>query len=290
MADCLDAILKIDYPRHLFEVVVVDDGETVPEGSLAPFAGEIDIVLCPQPQRGPATARNTGARLSKSAYLAFLDDDCLPERDWLKNFAENFKADPELLLGGKTINALPDNIYSTASQLLVDFLYEYFKQKDSENHFFTSNNIAISRSGFQKLNGFDPSFPLPAAEDRDLCRRWRKMGGRLRFIPAARISHAHNLNFRGFLRQHFNYGRGAFHFHKLRSIDENSKITPEPLGFYKKLLFYPFRARGKRAGTALFVLFLLTQISTVSGFFYQKLKERRLKKDATGVKTGAGHR
>jgi GT2 family glycosyltransferase len=261
--------------------VVVDDGETVPEELISPFAREINIVLCPQRQSGPATARNAGAKLSKSNYLAFLDDDCLPERDWLKNFAENFKADPELLLGGKIINALPDNIYSTASQLLVDFLYEYFEQRDSQNHFFTSNNIAISRVGFQKLNGFDQSFPLPAAEDRDLCRRWRRMDGSLRFVPAARINHAHNLNFRGFLRQHFNYGRGAFQFHKLRLIDENQNIAPEPLGFYKKLLFYPFRATKKRFRTTLFVLFLFTQMATVSGFFYQKLKERRLKKDLT---------
>jgi len=280
LAACLDALRRLDYPRHLFEVVVVDDGETVPEELIAPFAEELRIVLYPQRQSGPATARNAGAGLSKSDYLAFLDDDCLPEKDWLKSFAENFKVDPEALLGGKTVNALPGNIYSTASQLLVDFLYEYFKRKESENLFFTSNNIAVSTTGFQKLNGFDPSFPLPAAEDRDFCRRWRKTGGRLRFIPAARIKHAHKLNFRGFLRQHFNYGRGAFHFHKLRSLDEHKKITPEPLGFYRKLLFYPFQAAGKKAGAPLFILFFITQISTVAGFFYQKLKDPRVKKDA----------
>lgn len=270
LADCLTSIRKIDYPGHLFEVVVVDDGATVSEELIVSFAQEISVVWCRQKQAGPATTRNNGARLSKSEYLVFLDDDCLPAEDWLQNFAETLKINPNYLLGGKTLNALPSNIYSTASQLLVDFLYEYFLQNDSKNYFFTSNNIAISKANFQKLNGFDQSFPLPAAEDRDLCQRWRKIGGELQFVPAARILHAHNLNFRKFWRQHFNYGRGAFHFHKLRTLDENQKIELEPISFYKKLLLYPFRDRGKRVGIRLFVLFLISQIATVSGFLYQK--------------------
>lgn len=253
-------------------MIIVDDGQTIPGELRESFRHQLNITLHSQKQTGPATARNNGASLSNSEFLAFLDDDCWPDADWLHSFTETFQQNPNHCLGGKIGNALPDNVYSTASQLLVDFLYDYFSQNESKISFFTSNNMAISRANFEKLNGFDQSFPLPAAEDRDFCRRWKKEGGELKFVESAQVFHAHHLSWRKFWRQHFNYGRGAFHFHKLRALEESGGIKPEPLSFYRELLLYPFKKKTVPKKARLSFLFLISQIATVSGFFYQKLK------------------
>ncbi len=270
LAQCLAAISKIVYPRELFNVIIVDDGATVSEQIAAPFREKLNIIWHAQTQTGPATARNNGVKLSEANFLFFLDDDCLPDENLLQICAEEFKKNANLMLGGKIINALPNNIYSSSSQLLVDFLYDYFTQNNSEIQFFTSNNLAISRENFQKINGFNESFPLPAGEDREFCWRWRELGGALQFVTDAKIFHAHRLNCREFWSQHFKYGRGAFHFHTLRAATDDGKIKFEPIKFYRTLLSFPFKTFGILRGIPAASLFVVSQIANVLGFLYQK--------------------
>ncbi|MBE3604183.1 glycosyltransferase family 2 protein, partial [bacterium] len=63
------------------ETIVVDDGST--DSTRAILAGFGDhIRTIHQPNRGPAAARNVGARLAAGEYLAFLDadDEWMPEK------------------------------------------------------------------------------------------------------------------------------------------------------------------------------------------------------------------
>jgi GT2 family glycosyltransferase len=103
--------------------------------------------------------------------LAFTDDDCQPLPNWLDRFAASLATASKAMIGGKTINALVDKPYSTASQKLIDYLYEDYNPLKGKIAFFASNNVAMSKSGFHNLGGFDVSFPLAAAEDRDFCDR-----------------------------------------------------------------------------------------------------------------------
>ena len=117
LANCLAAIAQLDYPRDRFEVIVVDDGSDASlEPVVTPLQEQIDITLLRQKNAGPAAARNRGAAQARGQFLAFTDDDCQPTTNWLTQFAENFATAPQSLLGGKTINALVNNPYSTASQ------------------------------------------------------------------------------------------------------------------------------------------------------------------------------
>ena len=60
-----------------FEAVVVNDGETDISAVLAEFAGRLNLVAVEHSVRrmGLSAARNTGIRLSRGEYLAYLDDD-----------------------------------------------------------------------------------------------------------------------------------------------------------------------------------------------------------------------
>ncbi|MSS71915.1 MAG: glycosyltransferase [Candidatus Latescibacteria bacterium] len=127
LAVCLDALTGLVYPRDRFEVIVVDDGSrTPPEEVVAPFRDRLNLTLLTQPNAGPATARNTGAARARGEVLAFTDDDCVPAPDWLGRLAERFDLSPDPMIGGQTVNMFPDNLYSTASQLLITYLYTYY--------------------------------------------------------------------------------------------------------------------------------------------------------------------
>jgi len=122
------------------------------------------------------------------------------------------------------------------------------------------------------MGGFDTSFPLAAAEDREFCDRLRRQGRRLLYVRDAVVAHAHPLTFGGFLRQHFNYGRGAFQFHCIRARRDQAPIQVEPVSFYVDLLRLPLTL--KRRTVRLMGLVFLSQVANAVGFYFGKLTSR----------------
>ena len=272
---CLRHLAALAYPLDRFEVIVVDDGSPEPvEEDIAPIGGELAVTVARQERSGPARARNVGADLAQGRYLAFTDDDCRPTPGWLAGFAAQFVETPAAALGGATVNALPENICSTASQLLCDYLYAYHNADPEHARFFTSSNLALPADVFHDVGGFDTSFTLPAAEDRDLCDRLLRRNLRLVYVPAAVAYHAHPLTLAAFLGQHFRYGRGAFRFRSLGRAMGLDRDRLEPPIFYAELVGFPFgRAPAGRA-TALAGLLALSQVANVAGFSRELLAER----------------
>jgi len=270
---CLCSLARLDYSRNQFEVIVVEDGSKMPLDALAaPFQDSLNITLITQPHAGPATARNTGAARAKGKYLAFIDDDCTVAPDWLQVLAERIATKRDLAIGGLVINTLTDNVYSSASQLLIYYLYDYFSANNKQGFFFTSNNLTIPADYFSSISGFDTTFPLAAGEDRELCDRWLHYGYRLIYVKEAIVSHAHKLAPSTFFRQHFNYGRGAFHYHQIRCRRNQSQIRPEPISFYLNMLRYPFsKVDGPRA-LLLVMLLIVSQVANTTGFFGEMAK------------------
>ncbi|MEO0533207.1 MAG: glycosyltransferase [Cyanobacteria bacterium P01_A01_bin.123] len=275
LAQCLQSLTQLDYPRDRFEVIIVDDGSHIALDAIAVrFETHLSISLIRQNNAGPASARNTGAAAAQGHYLVFTDDDCQPDFGWLKELAAAVAEVPDALIGGHTVNALPDNLCSTASQLLIDYIYDYYNYAKGEATFFASNNFAMPRLLYQQLGGFDTTFPLAAGEDREFCDRWRYKGFSMHYAAAMQVHHAHNLSLASFWRQHFNYGRGAFYFHKIRSQRQSQPIKVEPLTFYSKLLIYPFSQLEGWRSWNLSGLFCLSQVANVAGFFWERYQQR----------------
>ncbi|MEO1295064.1 MAG: glycosyltransferase [Cyanobacteria bacterium J06636_16] len=267
LKQCLQSLIRLDYPRDRFEVVIVDDGSRAPMAPIAEsFATQLSLRLIRQDNAGPANARNTGAAAAKGNYLVFTDDDCQPATNWLMALADAIKEFPDALVGGHTINALPDNLYSTTSQLLIDYIYSYYNQTRGEPTFFASNNFAVPRLKYQKLGGFDTSFPLAAGEDREFCDRWLHYELPMHYAPDMQIYHSHTLTLKSFWRQHFNYGRGAFCFHQIRAQRNAQPLQVEPLSFYLNLLTYPFHQASSQPSLLVSGLMFLSQVANVMGF------------------------
>jgi hypothetical protein len=89
------------------------------------------------------------------------------------------------------------------------------------------------------------------------------------------VYHSHPLTLRAFLRQHFNYGRGAFRFHQARARQGLEPIGVEPLSFYLNLLCYPFSQPQRERAVSLAALTLLSQAATAAGFFWERGLNRK---------------
>jgi glycosyltransferase involved in cell wall biosynthesis len=221
-----------------------------------------------QDNAGPASARNRGAAHARGDWLVFLDDDCVPLPNWLSAFSDA-RPDPEEMVGGTTVNALPLNRCAEASTALVDYVCEYFLRVSSPMRFFPSNNLAVSKKRFHQLGGFDEGFPLAGGEDREFCYRWLQSGGRLSRAPNAVVEHTHRLNPSSFWRQHFHYGRGAFLYHSRMPRQRGMDFRPEPFAFYAGLLGSPWRRARTGPAWVVATLLAISQAATVSGFFYE---------------------
>jgi GT2 family glycosyltransferase len=269
---CAGALAALDYPPERVEVVVVDDGSrTAPRAGVSALGDRVRLVS--QHPSGPASARNRGAAEACGAYLVFTDDDCAPAADWLSALERRLEGSPGATIAGRAVNALSANPYATASQLLVDYLYVYFNADGDRAAFLTSNNIAVAAEVFREIGGFDESFRLAGAEDRELCHRLRARGHPVVYAPEAVVHHAHPLTLRRFVGQHFRYGRGAARYRRVLG----GRARTEPPGFWLGLLRAPGNGTGGRRGRLLGLL-ALSQASTAAGFAYETamLAVRRL--------------
>lgn len=269
------------------EAVVVDDGSREPlDGVVAPHRAALRIALIRQDNLGPGAARNAGVQRAQGELIAFTDDDCRPAPDWLSHmvaaYGDAIGAGRPVLVGGHTRNALPKNVYSSASQALIDYLYAYYNRPGQDARFFTSNNMLFGREPFLEVGGFDPQFRLAAGEDRDLAARCRERGWRLVYAPRATIDHAHHLDLRSFLRQHLAYGRGAARYHSLLAAQRRAPVRVEPFAFYANLVAHPIARRGASgwsAATAMVLAALMagTQIANALGFALERARMGRVR-------------
>ena len=274
LAHCLQSLARLDYPRDRFEVIVVDDGSESPtEAVVSSFGNRLDITLITQPHSGPAVARNKGATHAKGELLAFTDDDCSPASEWLKTLAVRFNGNPDNMIGGRTLNVLLNNPYSTASDLLIRYLYAYYNSNPGQAHFFTSNNLALPKDSFHRIGGFDMFFRRAGAEDREFCERWLRHGFRITYAPEALIYHAHQLWLHSFCRQQFNYGCGAFRFHQLRARLGLQHLKIEPLSFYVNMLRYPLSEIQGPKKYLFLALIVLSQGTNAAGFFGEMVRQ-----------------
>jgi glycosyltransferase involved in cell wall biosynthesis len=268
----LEALARQTLPRETFEVVVVDDGSPEPlEPVVKSFGQRLQVVLHRQANSGPAIGRNTALSLARSRLVAMTDDDCEPAPDWLEMLLGELEKNPEAMVGGHTINGLPENLYSTVSQMIVDRVYEAHNRDRLRARFFTTSNLALSKEALEKLGGFDARYRYAGGEDRGLSDRWRHSGRRMIYLPQARVHHFHNLTLRGFLRQHFNYGRGAIVYHRTRLSSHAEEVaTAREIVFNGRAWRDAIRAQADRHSAArIAVLLVLWQVANAAGYFWE---------------------
>jgi GT2 family glycosyltransferase len=199
----------------------------------------------------------------------------MPRADWLKMLAIRYAALPDpAIVGGIVLNALPDNPYATASQLIVDVGHAYHNSDPNKARFFTTSNLAVPADRFRELGGFDESFGTTASEDRELCGRWQHSGYRMVYAPEAVVEHAHTLTWRTFIRQHFGYGRGAVRLQRARARQGWQVFSPDPR-YYRALLRAPFARFPFREAVGVAALLFVSQTITMAGMASEWFRRRR---------------
>jgi glycosyltransferase involved in cell wall biosynthesis len=272
LTKCLEAVARLEPPGAGFEVCIVNDGGTAPPRSAieAARAGRaVGVNVIDRKNSGPAAARNAGALGASGEYVAFLDDDCRPTPAWLQALDLELRRNPEALVTGPTVNAVAKNLYSAASQLLVDFVAAYFAERHA-TRFAPSSNLAVLRTNFLAAGMFDENFSRSAGEDREFVDRWWRQKRPLVVSSSAVVYHEHVLTWRSFVRQHSTYGRGAATFRRLqRAHGRPQQIDPR---FYLNSVKYPFQRERLLLAVPIAALIALAHGAYVAGLFAESMQ------------------
>ncbi len=259
LARCLAALARQDAAR--IQVVVVDDG-SADRGALARSLETLPGArLVRSPGRGPAAARNLGARAADGEVVCFTDDDCAPEPGWARHLAAACLA--RRAAAGATLSEPGAPALVRASQAITEHLLcSSLDPGGATVGFAPTSSLGAVRELLAGLP-FDESFPNAAGEDRDWCARLAASGIEIAWAPEAVVIHRPALGARAFARQQFRYGEGAARY---RAAAPGRRRLGDAR-FYAGLIRAGFR-QGPGAGGAV----LAAQLLTLAGVAAQRAR------------------
>ena len=105
MAEFLEALGRQTWPHY--EVLVIDDGST--DATAEIVLAFPSVCYHRQNHAGLSVARNLGLSLARGEVIAYTDDDCLPDEDWLLHLATAYDDPGWVAAGGPNIPPPPRN-------------------------------------------------------------------------------------------------------------------------------------------------------------------------------------
>jgi glycogen(starch) synthase len=184
------SLRQLRYPA--FEVVVVHgpcSDHTL--DVLERFAPAIRIGACPEANL--AMSRNIGLAMARGDIVAFLDDDAIPEPDWLDRLASSF-SEPRVGGAGGFIRD-HDGVRFQHQVIVADRLgrAEKFAEMPADlgpHRYFspTGTNVAVRRDALLSIGGFDQEYAY-FLDETDVNLRLVEAGWQLVSIADAEVHH-----------------------------------------------------------------------------------------------------
>jgi glycosyltransferase involved in cell wall biosynthesis len=181
------------------------------------------IVVEDRQLRGSAWARNRGVEQSSAELVAFVDDDCIPPREWLEALAVAIDRYGAAGAGGTYDEADPFLRMRRSRQNYPDL-----ELMDGSAWVGAGGNVAYRRGALESLRKrdghvFNEAFRV--AEDKELAWRIRAVGGRLVFVPV-RVRHSKRCTAWSYVVEQFGRGTGIAGLHWATRGEGNS-IAPD---------------------------------------------------------------
>lgn len=205
---CLVSLCSQTYPSDRYEIILVDDGSTdgtaeAARAILHQWGGTFQVIQ--KPNGGPASARNTGIWAAAGEFIAFIDADCVAERDWLAQLASALCQSNAAGVGGPLVNVSPKAwvpYYLSASSF-----FRHRVRRGRVDYLLTAN-AAFRRSALLQVRGFSER-PGIWSEDADLSFRLTQAGHKLLLADGGIVSHFGTpLSLRSLITNLYRYGYG----------------------------------------------------------------------------------
>ena len=215
---CARALLALRC-RLPWQCVIVDNGSS--DGTLerlhelaTALAPGVDVVS--EPRAGVSRGRNAGIRAARGEFIAMMDDDCLPESEFLDAVLEVF-ADPSIgYYGGRVLLHDPDDYPITIKTSMER--EEFPSGTVLRPGALHGANFGFRRAVLERIGGFDtnmgPGTRSRSGEDLELATRASFGGWRGVYDPRPTVRHDHGRRTPDSVRsldRSYDIGRGAYY-------------------------------------------------------------------------------
>lgn len=209
------------------EIIVVDDGSK--DETLEILNKFKNITVIAQNNSGPATARNAGAKMAKGDILVFTDSDTVPHNNWLKELTSPFENREIKASTGTYSIANPKSRLAQLIQSEIEFKHSKYGEFVL---FGGSYNLAIRKSLFNEIGGFNEEYKSASGEDNDICYKTLNKGYKIKFVKEAIVGHYHPENIVKYLKTQMKHGywRAKLYF------DHLNKVSGDDYTGYKEIL------------------------------------------------------
>jgi GT2 family glycosyltransferase len=219
-------------PTDSVELIVVDDHSSDASAEIAAAAGA--TIVTANGSGGLAAARNAGVEAASGTIVAFTDDDCEPEPDWLAELVRPFADSAVDGVAGSTVPSSDDQLvfrYLGLRNPLAPLPATLLKSRNplyrlalylrtnlgpppqltpgARLYSVAGANMAFRRRLLDGLGGFDAGIAF-GGEEEDLCKRAHRHAPDAMFVyaPRAVVRHHYRRGARDTLRRASAYGRG----------------------------------------------------------------------------------
>jgi O-antigen biosynthesis protein len=197
---CLESLGRLNYPDY--EVIVVDDGSTDATPEIAKQFPAVRYLR--QTNHGLSVARNAGIQAATGAIVAFTDDDCRADEDWLYYLVSDLLRGDFAAIGGHNFLP-PDDSCVAAAVMAAPGGPAHVMLTDREAEHIPGCNMAFHKWALEQIGGFDPIY-RKAGDDVDVCWRLQDAHLKIGFSPAGFVWHYRRSTVQAYLKQQAGYG------------------------------------------------------------------------------------
>jgi glycosyltransferase involved in cell wall biosynthesis len=202
----LDALFRQN-TLTMFEIIIVSRDRDL-ERMFNTMASVTPVRWVYLEKPGISAARNFGVHLAAGKTLVFLDDDCIPASDWLRNLLSTQQLEKADVVSGPALPYYMDCPYNKAHQAGTEYLFRTLNA-DGQAHIGTSMNLLVDAAKYRMLGGFDETF-RSFGEDFEFNVRYMQAPFiKSAYADKAIVRHAREFpTFRSLLHHNFQYGKG----------------------------------------------------------------------------------
>lgn len=221
LAEALRALRAGD--ARAFEAWIMDQSDGDETQRVVEALGDPRLHYYRMPRLGACPARNLGAALGRADIIAFLDDDCSPNDDWISRIVASFAADSELQFIFGQLKAPPhDAKLGSYPEFLPELSVNQGGSRRSIVTYAAGANMSARKSFLRRIGGFDELLGpgVPGVKSNDSSMNYKVFRSGTKWIASDEIEVIHTHGFRPYghlgtlLREYahglgVNYGRFA---------------------------------------------------------------------------------